>query len=82
MRVYSEQNKDELIAVKCNACGKKLLVEHGIVKEGIYSCQETFGYFSNKDGQVHSFDLCESCYDKMTGEFRIPVEIEEAREIL
>lgn len=82
MRVYSENNKDELVSITCNACGRELIVENGIVKEGICSCREKFGYFSKKDGQIHCFDLCESCYDKLIKGFQIPVEIEESNELV
>ena len=41
-----------------------------------------FGFFSGKDGKKHSFDLCEECYDKMIKEFAIPVEEEEAVELI
>ncbi len=38
--------------------------------------------FSEKDGEVHHFDLCESCYDELVGGFRIPVDVEEQTELL
>lgn len=66
----------------CNYCGKEILVENEIVKEGIFSVEYQFGYFSGKDGQVHGFDLCEACYDKMTAEFKIPCTVSEAKEYL
>ena len=34
------------------------------------------------DGEVHHFDLCEDCYDEMTAEFRIPVDVEDEIELL
>ena len=37
----------------------------------------SWGYFSKKDGETHSFDLCEECYDKWIGGFQIPVGIQE-----
>lgn len=82
MRIYSDEIKTQLNTVTCNSCGKELLVEQGIVKEGICACQEKFGYFSNKDGQVHSFDLCEECYDRIISQFKIPVEVEESNELI
>ena len=44
--------------------------------EGVFSVDYTWGYFSDKDGERHSFDLCESCYDELLRTFRIPAEIE------
>ena len=46
-------------------------------REGVFSVDYTWGYFSDKDGERHSFDLCESCYDELLRSFRIPAEIEE-----
>ncbi len=66
----------------CNRCGKEVRVENDIVKEGIFSVRYPFGYFSNKDGQIHSFDLCEECYDYVTGTFQLPCTVEENKELL
>lgn len=82
MRIYSDDSKNELQKIVCNACGRSIPVENGIVKEGLCSCQEKFGYFSNKDGQIHRFDLCEACYDEMIRKFNVPVEIEESNEMV
>ena len=43
----------------------------------VFSADCVWGYFSNKDGERHSFDLCESCYDELLKTFLIPVEIEK-----
>ncbi|MDE5908433.1 MAG: hypothetical protein K2H52_06835 [Lachnospiraceae bacterium] len=82
MRIYLDKNKNELSAVICNQCKKELNVKNGIIKEGCFSGNIQFGYFSNKDGSRHSFDLCEECYDKMIKGFAIPVEEEEAIELI
>ena len=37
--------------------------------------EKIWGYPSEKDGECHSFDLCEPCYDKMTAEFVLKPEI-------
>lgn len=82
MRIYLDDNNKELISVICNKCKKEIKVENGIVKEGCFCGNSQFGYFSNKDGEKHFFDLCEECYDKMTAGFAIPVETKEATELL
>ena len=38
--------------------------------------------FSEKDGEVHHFDLCEECYDGVTREFLIEADKEERTELL
>lgn len=80
MKVYDKQQV--LKEVICNCCGKKLFVENGLLKDGAYEGRQAFGYFSHRDGMIHRFDLCEPCYDKMIGAFRIPVEESENAELL
>lgn len=89
MRCYAgEQNKEvpvekaKIDKMKCNVCGKEIKVENGIIEEGVLSADKVWGYFSEKDGQIHSFDICEDCYDKWIKTFKIPVEIEQAKELI
>lgn len=74
MRKHMETGEEVIL---CNLCGKRILLERGIVKEGVMPVEQHWGYFSNKDGQVHSFDLCEQCYDKLIESFLLPVSIKE-----
>ena len=67
----------ELEKMICNKCGKEIAVEYGEPAEGVLHVDCTWGYYSEKDGQRHRFDLCESCYDELLSSFQIPVEIEE-----
>ncbi len=82
MRKYSEETKKKLIEMSCNKCGKKISVENGIINEGVFTVAFGWGYFSEKDGQIHNFDLCEKCYDEYTKTFLIPVDVEERNEIV
>lgn len=82
MQKYMEQGSRELIELRCNGCGRKLRVEHGITKEGCVHLEVPFGFFTQKDGQVHELDLCEACYDKITAGFAIPATITERTELL
>ncbi len=66
----------------CNQCGKELKLEEGIVREGYFTADVTFGYFSNKDGMRHRWDLCEQCYDALIRSFQIPVEEIEENELV
>lgn len=65
----------------CNACGKELFVENGILKEDAFEAKKQWGYFSKKDAKLHSFLMCEECYDKMVSDFAIPPEITEVTEL-
>ena len=80
MKAYNENH--ELAAIICNQCGRVMTVQDDMVKEGVFSAACTWGYFSEKDGQVHHFDLCEDCYDEWISGFRLPVETEEQIELL
>ena len=84
MRVYKEKElkETEVKRVFCNQCGKELLIEEGILKEGCFSVDYAFDYFSNKDGYIYSFDLCENCFDQMINTFKHPAQITETKEFL
>ena len=71
-----------LTAVICNCCGKNLVVANGIVREGVAHICAEWDYFSEKDGEIHHWDLCEECYDHLVRQFAIAPEIEEAVEIM
>lgn len=79
MREYTRIGK--VVAVTCNRCKKEMKVENGIIREGCFSVNTVFGYFSNKDGERHSFDLCEECYDAVTRDFQIPITKTEETEL-
>ena len=84
MREYKEKEQMELQLTRlfCNQCGRELVVEDGIVKEGCFSVDYQFDYFSNKDGYIYSFDLCEDCFDKWIKGFQNPVNVMETKEFL
>lgn len=81
MREY-EKEQQKLSKVICNACGKEMEVEDGILMEGCFQADWMFGYFSKKDREKHDFDLCEECYDKMIQEFALPPTITVVTELL
>lgn len=82
MRRYEKKTEEELVQAVCNKCGRTLRVENGVLKEGCFSAEVAFGYFSRKDGTIHRFDLCEDCYDEMTAQFAVPVENSPNTELL
>lgn len=81
MRTYQDESRIKLKEVVCNRCGKMLKVENGMIKEGCFSADTIFGYFSEKDGLRHRFDLCEACYDALLADFSIPVSETEEKEL-
>lgn len=68
--------------IYCNMCGKRFQYKDEIVREGILSVEKIWGYFSEKDGEIHDFDMCEECYDHFTAQFKIPVEIKKQKEFV
>ena len=72
----------QLESVICNCCGKKLIVENGIVREGVIMVDHAWDFFSEKDGDIHHWDMCEACYDLMTSQFRLRVDAEEQVEFI
>ncbi len=82
MRIYLDAKETELVSVICNCCKKELPVENGICKAESIRIRHTFGYFSKKDGQTESFDLCEDCYKRIVEKFKIPVETHDETELL
>lgn len=68
--------------IRCNCCGKTLKVENGILKEDAFEATKEWGYFSERDLEIHHFNLCEECYDKLISEFKIPVDIRKKMEAL
>ncbi len=71
-------NKD----VRCNVCGKKIIMEQGIMKEDVFEAAKEWGYFSKYDLEVHKFNICVECYDKLISTFKIPIEVVRKKEVL
>ena len=82
MRIYRRNSEMEIDKISCNCCGKELLLENNILKEGCFHVDYSFGYFSKKDGTKHQWDLCEECYDKMVKNFAIPVDVIDENEFV
>lgn len=82
MREYRtcEIKKKETTKIICNICGKEIEMTSGIPAEDVLTVEKRWGYPSDKDNEVHRFDVCEACYDRWTQTFRIPVEREENQE--
>lgn len=80
MRIFDKEHK--LVKIICNQCGAGTDVTGSIVKKDYFCGQKEWGYFSDKDMEIHRFDLCEQCYDRLIKGFKIPVEIESETELL
>ncbi len=78
-QMTKEQKKSALI---CNVCGRALHVEKGILVEDAFQATKEWGFFSSRDLEIHKFTMCESCYDHMISQFKIPIEVSEKKEVL
>lgn len=78
VKMKIRMNKD----VCCNVCGKKIVMEQGIMKEDVFEAAKEWGYFSKYDLEVHKFNICEECYDKLISTFKIPIEVVRKKEVL
>lgn len=68
--------------IRCNKCGKEIQMQEGNRKEDCLKVVKEWGYFSEKDRELHEFYLCEHCYDAMVQDFVIPVEKQNVEEVL
>lgn len=66
----------------CNACGRELQMQQGILREDALVVKKSWGFFSGKDLEVHEFVLCEACYDHMVSGFQKPVSVLPKSEVL
>lgn len=82
MRKYVNKKSGKIKSIHCNLCGKEISMENGIITEGVFSADQNWGYFSNKDGQADSFDLCEECYNSITDKFVIPIDSTTIKELI
>lgn len=78
----AEDNNNNTNTLYCNSCGKLLKAENGILKEDAFEATKEWGYFSERDMEVHHFNLCEDCYNKVISQFKIPIEIRKKTEVL
>ena len=74
MRQYKMEETKAVEKILCNKCGREILVRNEIPDEDVLDVRKRWGYFSNKDNEIHSFDICEKCYDEWIQTFQIPIE--------
>lgn len=82
MREYKNKEAKTLHRIICNGCGKVITVKSGMPMEGVFQVHQVWEYMSGKDGEIDNFDLCEECYDRMTGQFQIPLTRTELVELV
>lgn len=68
--------------MRCNKCGKLLVEMNSVIREDYLHVVKEWGYFSQKDGTIQEFVLCEICTDRLINEMVIPVTTREKTEWL
>ena len=53
-----------------------------ILKDQFFSVNQTWGYFSEHDGETDYWDLCQDCYKKLVQSFQIEPDVSEAAELM
>ena len=67
--------------IRCNCCGQ-LLKQGEHAGEDYLKVTKEWGYFSEKDLELHEWYLCEKCYDSLIQGFKIPIKIQTIEEVL
>lgn len=76
----SQQNakiKDNIIY--CNCCGN-IIDDVRFPKKDYLKVEKAWGYFSEKDLEIHEFYLCEECYNNIISKFKVPPSIKNNNE--
>ncbi len=66
----------------CNSCGRTLEKKDDVLQEDALFIKKEWGYFSEKDLQVHEMVICEKCYDQWIKQLKISPVITEKTEVL
>lgn len=76
MKIYKSVTviAEELSEVKCNCCGKTMETDKFGYTSDYLSVTKKWGYGTELDGETHSFDICEDCYNDIISKFKIPVK--------
>ena len=77
-----QENAKSDSIIRCNMCAKQIKAVSGTYQEDFIEGYKEWGYFSNKDLEIHKFNICEDCYGELIQSFQIPVEISEKIEVL
>lgn len=81
MRRYG-QGSSNVTEAMCNMCGRSIKIQKGMITDGVLSIEYKWGYFSDFDGETHSFDICQDCYKKLEKKFVIPIDKEDTTELM
>lgn len=69
--------------IYCNCCGGQICTAEKKSETSFLTIDKEWGYFSRgRDGEIHSMDICEACYDKWVQTFAIKPQNRQITEYL
>ncbi|MBC7959704.1 MAG: hypothetical protein H7X94_07545 [Vallitaleaceae bacterium] len=76
--MIQRRRKESIVC--CNQCGQ--VIKRNTEYTDYLAVRKSWGYFSKRDLQDHSFNLCETCYDHLIKGFKIPVDTKTNNEAI
>ncbi len=79
MKIFEKKivTKKQVKYILCNKCGKKINFKHKFKRQDYLDVKKNWGYHSDYDGQVHSFQICRECYKELINSFEIKPKIKK-----
>ncbi len=68
----------ETISIFCNMCGEEVQKDQHGYYHSFFDTSYRWEYPSKFDNEVHSFQLCEKCYENFISSFKLPPNIENS----
>lgn len=62
--------------VYCNACGREIKMNKYGYFDDYLTVEKRWSYGSRFDNQVHSFDLCQDCYNILIESLQVKPDVE------
>ena len=69
-QTYEKETPDKIF---CNKCGNEIKINSNGYHDDFLEVKKSWGYFSFYDGETHSFDICQNCYNEFTESFKLPL---------
>ncbi len=66
--------KQKAVNIYCNKCSKEIPKKDKTHFSDFLEINKQWGYFSDSDGETHSFDICQDCYNEFISSFKIPID--------
>lgn len=80
MKIYKKKmvERKKVKRVVCNKCGKNVKISEYVDFLSLVKC---WGYNSKYDNEIHQFDICQDCYEKLILSLKIEPKIIKRKNI-